>query len=73
MWCWSDNNAACSRCHVEQDGNNYEWTKLGTNFREVGELRIRGKEARSGGNIHEHPLATDDTQLANAKQNDGLL
>jgi hypothetical protein len=73
MWCWSDEDAACSRCHVEQDRDNHEWTKRGTHFREVGELKIRGEEARSGRNIHEHPLATDDTQLANAKQNDGLL
>ena len=64
---------AYSRCHVEQDEDNHEWTKRGTHFREVGELRVCEKEARSGGNIHEHLLATDDAQLANAKQNDGLL
>ena len=73
MWCWSDENAACSRCHVEQDEDNHEWTKRGTHFREVGELRVCGKEARGRGNIHEHLLATDDAQLANAKQNDSLL
>ena len=42
---------ACSRCHVEQDEDNYEWTKRGTHFQEVGELKVCGRKARSGGNI----------------------
>ena len=52
MWCWSDENAACSRCHAEQDNNNHKWTKRDTHFQEVGELRVCGREARSGGNMN---------------------
>ena len=52
MWCWSDENAACSRCHAEQDDDNHEWTKCRTHFQEVGEPRVCGRETRSGGDMN---------------------
>lgn len=76
MWCWSDENAVCSRYHAEQDEDNHEWTNCGTHFQEVGELRVCGRKARSGGNIWTPACSRRQVWImrqANAKQNDGLL
>lgn len=62
MWCWSDENAACSRCHVEQDEDNHEWTKRGTHFQEVGEPRV------CGSGKHKHLLVDHATGQCKAKR-----